>query len=253
VPIHVDRRRLGEAAMPDAPFGGLIARRVLLGGALAAALAACAPSEETQAKALAEFLQKRILDRREVVQARPSPDELKSFGRFAADFGVITAFHEEMNSAAQGMQRIMAGSGRMLSINDLVAKRADIAALRGEIETVERALAGALGKADAARAGFAHPEPLKAVYSAAYEKTVRVPAQAFRDAFPALRQVLQTGASLADLIAANPADVKVNGGLLQVAKPALQKQINDKIGELRQQGQAINDAQRRLQSVIYGR
>jgi hypothetical protein len=239
--------------MPDIRFRGMIGRRVLLGGVLAALLAACAPSEDVQAKALAEFIQKRILDRREVVQARPSPEELKSFGRFAADYGIMTTFHDEMNGAAQGMQRIMAGSGRVLSIGDLVTKRADIAALRGEIEGVERALDGALGKADSARAGFSHPEPLKDLYSAAYEKTVRAPAQAFKDAFPALRQVLQTGASLADLIAANPADVKVNGSLLQVSKPALQKQINDKLGELRQQGQAINEAQRRLQSIVYGR
>ncbi len=38
-----------------------------------------------------------MLDRQGIAVPRPTPEERRSFGRFAADYDIILAFHDQMN------------------------------------------------------------------------------------------------------------------------------------------------------------
>ncbi len=79
--------------MPSLP------RRATLFLALSGALllTGCGASERSQAAALEAFLRTRVLDRQGIAVPRPTPEERQSFGRFAADYDIILAFHDQMN------------------------------------------------------------------------------------------------------------------------------------------------------------
>jgi hypothetical protein len=55
-----------------------------------------------------------------------------------------------------------------------------------------------------------------------------------------------------DFLTRNQADLKFNGILVETSKPALQTEFNARARELTQTGQALMEAQRKLQAIVRG-
>jgi hypothetical protein len=230
-----------------------LSRLFLIVALLAAfGLAACGDSESTQRKAFIDFLQTRILDKLGLHVPMPTEEQTKSFGEYAKQYGIILSFHEGMNKNVSERMRQIFQSGMVRSLDELMTRRADVATARDGMTSLSKALAEELTKADAAHAALKQPEELKAAFDRAYERTVTNPAKAFEDTFPVVDTALQAAQNLASYLDRHRDAIKISGSSIQTSDPKLTTELNDLINALNQNGQAVSEAQRKLQAAIQG-
>ncbi|TCR61245.1 DUF3053 family protein [Bosea sp. BK604] len=221
----------------------------LLAGLL---LAACSPSEADQRKAFIAFLQTDVLSKPGVRLPRPDAEKQKSFGEYAAHYAIIPRFHDRMNeSVAKPMQQALAGA-MPRSIEEVVNRKADLAAVRAGFVKMREALDAATAEADKERAALKQPEDLAPVYGQAYAKLVTQPVGTFREVFPITDETFGTILALADLIEANKAVIKFSGPQIQISNPAVQAKVQAALNAMNAKQQAMNAAQQKLRSAMYG-
>ncbi|MFI5014512.1 MAG: DUF3053 family protein [Hyphomicrobiales bacterium] len=216
------------------------------------ATSACGDSEATQRKAFTDFLQTRILDKPGLHVPKPTEEETKSFGNYAKDYAIIVSFNEAMDKTITGRMQQVVQSGMIRSLDELTTRRGDIAAAIEGLTALRSALDEQLAKADAARAALTQPAELRTIYDKAYERTVTMPAKAFKDIFPAADNAFQAAQALAGFLDQHRDAIKINGSLVQTSDSKLGAELNRLISALNANGQAIMDAQRKLQALIQG-
>jgi hypothetical protein len=237
------------------PFNSSCAgRRLLVSLCLCVAfvLSACGSKEPDQRAAFIQFLQTRIVDKPGVRVPRPSDEEKKSFGPYAADYGVISEFNDTLsNSVSKPMGELM-NKGAFRSVGDVVARRDDIQVVKGGLGTLRAALDKQLARADAAHAAMKQSDDLKAVYDKAYGKTVTLPAAAFMEVFPAVDGTLDQTLRVADYLTNNRDKVQFSGGTVLTIDSTTQSELNKMLEDLQSRAQALSTAQRKLQVLTYG-
>jgi hypothetical protein len=216
------------------------------------ALGACGDREAEERKAFIEFLQTRIIARPGVRVPTLSPDDDKRFGRYAAHYAVIRDFNDALNKSISGPMSDLMGKGSIRSLQDLMQKRDSLATVREGAASLRRAVEQELAKADAARAALQQPDDLKAIYDAAYAKTVREPAGLFVEIFPALDRTLTAGQDMVTFLERNKDKVKISGNAIEVGDAKLKSELDALLARLAADGRAIQDAQRKLQAMIRG-
>ena len=227
---------------------------LLAAGMLPAALAlgACGDREAEERKAFIEFLQTRIVTRPGVRVPTLSADENKRFGRYAAHYAIIRDFNDALNKSISGPMSELMGKGSIRSLQDLMQKRDSLATVREGAATLRKAVEQELAKADAARAALQQPDDLKAIYDAAYAKTVREPARLFVDIFPALDRTLAAGQDMVSFLERNRDKVKISGNAIEVGDASLKRELDALLARLAADAQSIQDVQRKLQTMIRG-
>ncbi|GLK97949.1 lipoprotein [Achromobacter xylosoxidans] len=225
---------------------------LILAAALPLVLAACGNKEPEQRAAFTQFLQTRIVDKPGVRVPQLTEEEKKSFGDYAAQYAVITDFNAGMDASVKPLSGIMQ-KGSMRSLNDIVTRRDDLKAVQASLNDMGAALKEQQAKADAARAQLKQPEDLKAVYDKAYEKTVSLPADTFRDVLPQLNATFDSSLKIADYVAAHAAQIDISGPIVKVQDPAVQAELNKLLQDLNAQAKNVQQAQTRMQAVMVGR
>lgn len=220
--------------------------------ALPLVLAACGDKEPEQRAAFTQFLQTRIVDKPGVRVPQLTDEERKSFGDYAAQYAVITDFNAGMDASVKPLSGIMQ-KGAMRSVNDIVTRRDDLKTVQAALNDMNAALKEQQAKADAARAQLKQPEDLKAVYDKAYEKTVSLPADTFRDVLPQLNATFDSSLKIADYVEAHKAQIEIAGPIVKVKDPAVQAELNQLLQDLNAQAKNVQQAQTRLQAVMLGR
>ncbi|EHK65252.1 DUF3053 domain-containing protein [Achromobacter arsenitoxydans] len=220
--------------------------------ALPLVLAACGDKEPEQRAAFTQFLQTRIVDKPGVRVPQLTDEEKKSFGDYAAQYAVITDFNAGMDASVKPLSGIMQ-KGAMRSVNDIVTRRDDLKTVQAALNDMNAALKEQQDKADAARAQLKQPEDLKAVYDKAYEKTVSLPADTFRDVLPQLNATFDSSLKIADYVEAHKAQIDIAGPIVKVNDPAVQAELNQLLQDLNSQAKNVQQAQTRLQAVMLGR
>ena len=215
-------------------------------------LAACGDDEASQRKAFIEFLQTRIVDKAGVHVPKPSDDELKAFGPYAKDYDIVLAFNDGMDKNVSARMQQVFQKGMMRSLDELMTRRADLGAALEGMRTLRAALDAELAKADAAHVALKQPDDLKSVYDKAYEKNVTAPATAFKDGFPVIDDALMAAQNLGNYLDQHREAIKINGSMIQATDPKLNGELNKLIGAMTRNGQAVLDAQRKLQAAIRG-
>jgi hypothetical protein len=227
-------------------------RRSALLSLAALGLAGCGPGEAAQAAALQRFLQTRVLDRQGLAVPRPTENERSSFGRFAADYDVILAFHDRMSGAVIPGIGDVVRRGSFNRAQDFLDRRADIAAAREAMRTMAATLDGALAAAAAAKAELRQPDALKPTYDQAFARTVSTPTEVMRSVMPAADDIFAQGLAFSDFLSANRADFKLEGPVVETSKADLLEEFNRRAQGLQAAGETLLSAQRRLQVVLRG-
>ena len=191
---------------------------LVLVAALPLVLAACGNKEPEQRAAFTQFLQTRIVDKPGVRVPTLTDEEKKSFGDYAAHYAVITDFNSGMDASVKPLSGIMQ-KGAVRSLNDIVARRDD----------------------------------LKAVYDKAYDKTVSLPADTFRDVLPQLNATFDSSLKIADYVDAHKAQIEISGPIVKVQDPAVQAELNQLLQDLNAQAKNLQQANTRMQAVMLGR
>ncbi len=227
------------------PFLALVA-------ALPLVLAACGDKEPEQRAAFTQFLQTRIVDKPGVRVPQLTDEEKKSFGDYAGQYAVITDFNAGMDASVKPLSGIMQ-KGAMRSLNDIVSRRDDLKTVQAALNDMNTALKEQQAKADAARAQLKQPEDLKVVYDKAYEKTVSLPADTFRDVLPQLNATFDSSLKIADYVDAHKAQIEISGAIVKVKDATVQAELNQLLQDLNAQAKNVQQAQTRLQAVMVGR
>ncbi len=143
--------------------------------------------------------------------------------------------------------------GAVRSLNDIVTRRDDFKAVQASLNEMGTALQAQQAKADAAHAQLKQPEDLKAVYDKAYEKTVSLPADTFRDTLPQLNATFDASLKIADYVAAHASQIEMSGAIVKVKDPAVQAELNQLLQDLNTQAKNVQQAHTRMQAVMMGR
>ncbi|TFZ33607.1 DUF3053 family protein, partial [Pseudomonas syringae] len=152
-----------------------------------------------QRTAFTQFLQTRTVDKPGVHEPKLTDEEKTAIGEDTSNYAVISDYGAGMDTAEQPLAGLMQ-KGSCQSVSDVIQRRADLAAVQTGLDEVGEKLTSEQGKADAARAERKQPEDLKAVYDKAYDRTVRVPANAFREALPQTNGTSYSGLHVADTV-----------------------------------------------------
>lgn len=229
-------------------------RRLALLSLLAAgaALQGCGPNEQAQAAELQRWLQARVLDRQGLAVPRPTPEERSAFGRFAADYDVILAFHDRMNESVTGKLGEVIRRGSFNRAQDFMDRKGDIAAAREGMRRMSEAMDGALKEAIDRKNALKQPDALKAVYDQAFDRIVTNPASVVREVFPVADSIFAQGLEFADFLTANKADFKFNGPIVETSKQNLLTDFNRRAQGLAQSGNGLLEAQRKMQALMRG-
>jgi hypothetical protein len=219
---------------------------------LAAGLTACGDSEADQRKAFIQFLQKYIVDNSGAHVPRPTAEDTKSFGPYAEHYAVITSFNDKIGKAMQGPYKI-SQTNAPRSVQELLDRRADVKAMAAALCGVADEMRKSLAEAGAKRAALQQPDDLKPVYSAAFERTVTGPGEAFAATIPVGIDGLQAGLELADYLDAHRATVKVSGSSIQTNDPKVRADVAKLLNAMTVQSQRLAQARERFRISIDGK
>lgn len=225
---------------------------LLLVAALPLVLAACGDKEPEQRAAFIQYLQTRIVDKPGVRVPKLTDEEQKSFGDYAAHYAVITDFNAGMDASVKPLSGIIQ-KGALRSLNDIVTRREDMKAAQQSLSDMGVALKDQQTKADAAHAQLKQPADLKTVYDKAFEKTVSLPADTFRDVLPQLNATFDSGLKIADYVEAHKAQIEISGPIVKVNDPAVQTELNQLLQNLNDQAKNLQQAHTRMQALMLGR
>ena len=225
---------------------------LVLVAALPLLLAACGDKEPEQRAAFTQFLQTRIVDKPGVRVPALTDDEKKSIGEYASHYAVITDFNTDMEASVKPLTGIMQ-KGALRSLGDIVARRDDLRTVQTTLNDMAEALKAQQAKADAARAQLKQADDLKAVYDKAYEKTVSLPADTFRDVLPQLNATFDSALKIADYVEAHKSQIEISGAIVKVSDPAVQAELNQLLQDLNAQAKNVQQAHTRMQALMLGR
>jgi len=216
------------------------------------ALVACGDNEAAQRKVFIEFLQTRIVAKPGVHVPKLTQEETASFGDYAKHYAVIADFNAALDRSVSAPlhQAIEAGAPR--SLEEALARRQEIAAVRAGLAAIRAELDKQLRVADAAHAALKQPDDLKPVYDAAYTRDVTMPAQAMVEIFPDVDETMKAILALTDFVAAHKDAVKIQGSMIQTSDPALQPPLAAMLDALRAKNEAIIKAQQKLNALVRG-
>jgi hypothetical protein len=215
-------------------------------------LAGCGGNEGQQRAAFTEFLQTRILDKPGIHVPKLTDEEKASFGPYADHYAVITDFNTAMDDSVSPKLKAAMEQGAIRFVSDVAGSRARLEAARTGINEMGSALSTALAQADAAHAKLDQPADLKATYDKAYARLVTEPAAVFRDIVPVMDKVLGEAIDLGQYIDEHRASVRLNGPMIETSSPAIQSAINEKLSVIQSDQQAVQSAQSRVRSIMYG-
>jgi hypothetical protein len=225
---------------------------LVLVAALPLLLAGCGDKEPEQRAAFTQFLQTRIVDKPGVRVPKLTDEEQKSIGDYASHYAVITDFNTSMETSVKPLTGIMQ-KGAVRSLNDILTRRDDLKAVQASLNDMGAALKEQQARADAARAQLKQPDDLKAVYDKAYEKTVSLPADTFRDVLPQLNATFDSSLKIADYVEAHKAQIEISGAIVKVQDPAVQAELNQMLQDLNAQAKNLQQAHTRMQALMLGR
>ena len=225
---------------------------LVLVAALPLLLAGCGDKEPEQRAAFTQFLQTRIVDKPGVRVPKLTDEEQQSIGDYASHYAVITDFNTSMETSVKPLTGIMQ-KGAVRSLNDIVTRRDDLKAVQASLNDMGAALKEQQARADAARAQLKQPDDLKAVYDKAYEKTVSLPADTFRDVLPQLNATFDSSLKIADYVEAHKAQIEISGAIVKVQDPAVQAELNQMLQDLNAQAKNLQQAHTRMQALMLGR
>ncbi len=219
---------------------------------LALLLSGCGSQEPAQRTAFMQFLQTRILDKPGMRMPRLTDAERASFGDYASHYAVMTDFNEGMNNVISKPMNDLINKGAIRSVGEVIQRRDDIKLVKDGMGSLRAALDQQQVTADKAHAALKQPGDLKGVYDKAYDRTVTMPANTFKEVFPAVDGTLDQTLKIADYLQKNADKVKISGASVTVNDAATQAELNTLLQELQLRGASLNAAQRKLQAVVRG-
>ncbi len=209
----------------------LLSRRsvvMALAASAAVPLGACGgPDEPTARRAFIAFLETSVLAPRGLRVPRPSEEELRSFGRYAAHWEPLRAYHATLD---KDLAPLVSNAARILpalrSPSDWAMQAGEIAESRKLLGLAREGLVGLEHKTAGAITWLRQPEDLKAVYGPAHTLLVLEVTPVFRGGIDGLDGLLGAIADAGAFLGENRGQFRVRDVTYVTADPALQARLD---------------------------
>ncbi|MDR0717314.1 MAG: DUF3053 domain-containing protein [Azoarcus sp.] len=195
---------------------------------IAMLLAGCG-RELQQRQAFIDFLQDEMAKQQTSI-AVPTSTMRKRFGEYATHYDVVVDFNKAVaEHVGKPLNRLYRDSRVVLGNPeaDAETRKRAILASRNMLQQLEKSLDNELSIAESRFSTFSQPNDLKAVYSRAFDKYVRLPAQEFKVIVPMMGEMLDKISAMFEFINANKNKIEIRDGLIQVKDQALTVRLNE--------------------------
>ncbi|MFB9243678.1 DUF3053 family protein [Massilia antarctica] len=222
-----------------------------LGGVLALGIAGCS-SEPKERAAFIAFLQARIVDKPGLHVPILTRQEEKSFGDYAKHFAVITDYNKSMDAKVQQPLRDMMSKNMVITMSELVARRADVVALHKTSAQLRALIDTEQAAASTRRVALKQPDDLKPVFDKAYARAVTDPGNNFKEFLVVMEGMLTNAENMADFLDTHKDQVKFSGVMAQIDDPKVLDEATVRMKELNAKSAEVAQADRKLLSMISG-
>lgn len=206
--------------------------------------------EPTPRRAFIDFLQDHIVSRTGVHIALMNPELAKSFGPYASHYQIILDFNSHLD---------LAPLERVSHLKSEVSDLSDLATHRGELKTLREAIPGMIGLVDAklaavdtARAALKQPPDLKEVYDKAFDRLVTRPGTLMRKMLALLPSSLDAMIAVADYVADNARDIRVQGMDGTSIDPVVNRHVKELVEAMHQNDETVDHLKREFAALLNG-
>ncbi|MEP6907190.1 MAG: DUF3053 family protein [Pseudoxanthomonas sp.] len=208
--------------------------------------------EQGERKAFVEFLQTRIIDQPGLRVPKLTDADKKSLGQYASQYAVIGDFNEHMGEAFNAASPAIQTIASLSTPQELMKGQSRIAEARAALTKVEGQLAAELVQTQATRARLSQPDDLKAVYQAAFDKTVVRPSELMLKVLEQTDGILADAQGFAVFLQENQTSLSFVGSQVEVRSPAMLEKLNAHLGALNDKRQKLMELQGELGAMVGG-
>jgi len=198
--------------------------------------------ELQQRQAFITFLQKDVIPRNSVILI-PTKAMRKKFGEYASHYDVIIDFNmamlEKIKQPLDKLQREY--SEAMKPEATVKARTVATKKYRESLQEIEKTLDEELENAEGRINQFVQPSELKSVYTQAFDKHVRLPANALKALIPATRELLDKNLVLFDFVSANKGKIEIRDGMIQVKDRSTLARLDEMRADIAKMEQSIRN------------
>jgi hypothetical protein len=206
--------------------------------------------EPTQRRAFIDFLQEHIVSRPGVHIMLMKPELAETFGPYASHYQIILDFNSDLDLSP--LEKVARLKGQIGDLNDLVAHRDELRTLRQAVPEMVATVKGKLTTVDTARAALQQPPDLKEVYDKAFDRLVTRPGTLMLKMLELLPTSLDRMIELADYVAKNAKDIRVQGMEGSSQDPVVDRHLKELVEAIHQNDAAVDDLKRQLQALVTG-
>lgn len=204
-----------------------------------AGLGACSRNEPQERAALIGWLDQHA--RPGLLLTPPDEATLKQFGGYARQYAVIGDYQAVLNRAA-GVIRETLSALPAHAIEDVVARRDSLQALRASLHRQRQDLEAAYQRAVSQRADLLQAPDLKAAYDRMFDSSVVQTRSSLLPLLDLLDGPISAAIALADFAVLNQDQIASFGELTQVRDPSVQTQLNQRVDQFNAQSSAVQQA-----------
>ncbi len=205
-------------------------------------LVSCADKEPQQRAAFVNFLQTRIVAAKSVALTPLSDAEKKSFGEYTDHYALLLNFQTKLAEATAKNTSGMLALNKLESLDAIAKERRPLEKAAREAQKLHDAITDLYKDTDKAKKRLKLPPDMAGVYTAAFDKTVRVPAETSAATFSAAAGTFNAILELLDFVDANSKDLEITGQDIKVKNPALQKGLDERMGAVQEQSRLLKVA-----------
>lgn len=210
----------------------------------------CGNREPEQRAAFIGLLERKVLAQGGALLEPLSAADKQLVGKYAGQYDLMLRFRKSVSEAAEKNARELLALSRHDSLEAMAQAGRALKRAVNDAEKVRKAVLAAKDEADAAKAGFAQPEDLAAVYAAAYEKAVTVPVQATAAAFAALKEKFEADMDFIAFVSGHSMDMDIEGNNVGIRNPGLIDDVEAKLAVVREKAAAFDAARDRMRRIM---
>ncbi|MDR2689365.1 MAG: DUF3053 domain-containing protein [Azoarcus sp.] len=189
-------------------------------------IAACG-NEEAQRQAFIEFLQKSVIEKQGGFITVLTQEQREHFGDYASHYDIIVDFNRSMGEVVKPLNGIAREMTSTMKQNvDAEARKALMVKLNDQFQQINKKLDEELSRAETRLADLNQPDDLKAVYTQAFERTVRTPGRISREMVSLTAEMVTKANEVFDFIANNPDKIEIKGGRMIAKDRAVLTKLN---------------------------
>ncbi len=205
-------------------------------------LASCGDREPAQRAAFISFLQNKVMSARSPALPPLSEADKKAIGDYAEHYALLVGFQTKLAEATAQNTSGMLALNKLESLDAIAKERRPLEKAAREAGKLRQTIADLYASADKARDRLKLPTDLAPVYAAAYDKTVRIPAETSGATFAAAADTFTAILDLLDFIDTHNRDLEVTGQDIKVRNPALQEGLDERMQAVREHSRLLKQA-----------